>query len=45
MISNVEITGIPVSWLIERAGGYSSTGPLAFFSQDAWTRLAPRLPA
>lgn len=23
MISNVEITGIPVSWLIERAGGYT----------------------
>lgn len=23
MISNVEITGIPVSWLLERAGGYT----------------------
>ena len=27
-VSNVEITGIPVSWLIERAGGYTDNADI-----------------
>ena len=43
MISNVEITGIPVSWLIERAGGYvdGSTGVHVVRADDSSHRAFP----
>lgn len=43
MISNVEITGIPVSWLIERAGGYTdgTTGVHVIRADESSNRAFP----
>ncbi len=38
MVSNVEITGIPVSWLLEKAGVQEGANALMAVAPDGWAR-------